>query len=139
MAALAGKVIGETDEELEAFLVGAGGVEALARSVLDAIRSGIDPAVVGELRLGLAVGDGAVTHELMLVSEPEASGAVLVDGHQGAQLVMGIAGLDLLRLAIGQLDAIDAVMSGRITLTGDLNLVAKLAQIFQAGPALAVS
>jgi ATP-binding cassette subfamily B protein len=139
MAALAGKVIGETDEELEAFLVGAGGVEALARSVLDAIRSGIDPAVVGELRLGLAVGDGDVTHELMLVSEPEASGAVLVDGHQGAQLVMGIAGLDLLRLAIGQLDAIDAVMSGRITLTGDLNLVAKLAQIFQAGPALAVS
>jgi ATP-binding cassette subfamily B protein len=139
MAALAGKVIGETDEELESFLIGAGGVEALARSVLDAIRSGIDPGVVGHLRLGLAVGDGDVVHRLMLVSEPEAAGAVLVDGHEGAQLVMGIAGLDLLRLAMGQLDAIDAVMSGRITLTGDLALVAKLGQIFQAGPALAVS
>src|SRR5690606_19963841 len=139
MAAMAGQVIGETDEELEAFLVGAGGAAALARSVLDAIRSGIDPAVVGDLRLGMAVVDGDETHRFTIVSEAEAAGAELVEGDAGARLTMTIGGLDLLRLAIGQLEPIEAVMSGRITLTGDLELVAKLAQVFQAAAALAVA
>ena len=128
-----------TDEELEAFLVGAGGAGALARSVLDALRSGIDPAVVCELRLGLAVTDGDATYRFTIVSDVDQSGAQLVDGDADAQLTMGIAGLDLLRLAIGQLEPIEAVMNGRITLTGNLELVAKLAQVFAAGPALAVS
>jgi ATP-binding cassette subfamily B protein len=140
-AALAGMVIGETDEELEAFLVGAGGVAAMAESVLDALRSAIDPAVVGDLRVGFEVGDGEHRHRWVLASVADASGATLekAEADADAALSLGLSGPDLLRLAIGQLDAIDAVMTGRIVLTGDLEQIARLSQIFAAGPALAMA
>jgi len=137
-AALAGKVIGETDEELEAFLIGAGGARELARAILDTLRSGIDPAVVGDLSVAFEVLDGDDVHRLVLVSEEEALGAVVHEDDREADLVLRIAGIDLLRLALGQLDAIEGVMNGRIQLTGDLEQVARLGQIFAAGPALAV-
>jgi hypothetical protein len=140
-AALAGMVIGETDEELEAFLVGAGGVEAMAQSILDALRSGIDPAVVGDLTVAFEVGDGDGRHRWVLASAADANAATLekAEADVDAALSLGLSGPDLLRLAIGQLDAIDAVMTGRIVLTGDLEQVVRLGQIFAAGATLAMA
>ena len=135
-AALAGKVIGETDEELEAFLVGAGGAEQLARAILDTLRSGIDPVVVGDLSVAFEVVDDDDLHRLVLVSKESAAGAVVHEDDRDADLTLRIAGVDLLRLALGQLDPIEGVMAGRIVLTGDLEQVARLSQIFAAGPGL---
>ena len=85
-AAMAGMVIGETDEELEAFLVGAGGVEAMAHSILDALRSAIDPAVVGDLTVAFEVGDGEAHHRWVLSSATDAGAATLerADGRRRA-------------------------------------------------------
>jgi ATP-binding cassette subfamily B protein len=138
-AALAGLVIGETDEELDAFLVGAGGVEAMSHSILDALRSAIDPAVVGDLTVAFDVGDGdGGHHRWVLSSSADADAATLERAEIEAALSLGLSGPDLLRLALGQLDAIDGVMTGRIVLAGDLEQIVRLGQIFEAGPALAV-
>jgi hypothetical protein len=138
-AALAGQVIGETDEELDAFLVGAGGVEAMAHSILDALRSAVDPAVVGDLTVAFEVGDGdGGRHRWVLASAAEANAATLDKADHEAALSLALSGPDLLRLAIGQLDAIEAVMDGRIVLTGDLEQIVRLGDIFAAGPALAM-
>jgi putative sterol carrier protein len=137
-AAFAGKVIGETDEELEAFLVGAGGAEALARSILDALASAVDPGVVGNLSVAFEVTEADAVHRLVIVSDEDADSAVVEHGDREAMLALRIAGPDLLRLALGQLDPIEGVMNGRIQLSGDLEQVARLGQLFAAGPALAV-
>jgi putative sterol carrier protein len=137
-AALAGKVIGETDEELEAFLVGAGGAGELTRAVLDTLRSGIDPAVVGDLAVAFEVVDGDEVHRFVLVSEESAAGAVVHEGGHDANLTLRIGGPDLLRLAVGKLDPIEGVMAGRIQLTGDLEQVARLGEVFAAGAAIPV-
>jgi ATP-binding cassette subfamily B protein len=138
-AAMAGKVIGETDEELETFLVGAGGVEAMAHAVLDALRSAIDPGQIGDLTVAFEVGDGDGHHRWVLTSAAEASAATLVrEDDLIASLSMRLSGPDLLRLTLGQLDPIEGVMSGRIVLAGDLEQVMRLGQIFQAGPGLLV-
>jgi hypothetical protein len=138
MAAMAGKVIGETDEELEAFLVGAGGVPAMAHSVLGALRGSIDPGQVGDLTVAFEITDGDEVHRWVLGSEADASGATLVPGEGTAALSMRLSGPDLLRLALGQLDPIEGVMAGRIVLAGDLEQVGRLGAVFSAGPALAV-
>ena len=135
-AAMAGLMIGETDEELGAFLVGAGGVQAMAESILDAIRLAIDPAVVGDLSVAFEIGDGDRRHRWVLVSATDASGATLDMSDIETMLSMSLSGPDLLRLALGQLEAIDGVMSGRIVLAGDLEHVVRLGAIFSAGPAL---
>ena len=137
-AAMAGMMIGETDEELEVFLVGAGGVEAMAHSILDALRSAMDPAVVGDLTVAFEVGDGDVHHRWVLSSVTEASAATLERAEIDAALSLRLSGPDLLRLALGQLEAIDGVMSGRIVLAGDLEQIVRLGSIFAAGPALAM-
>jgi ATP-binding cassette subfamily B protein len=137
-AALAGKVIGETDEELVAFLAAAGGVEVVAHSILDALRSAIDPAAAGAITVAFEVGDGDTHHRWVLVSDPDASAATLTAAAAGeVALTMRLDGPDLLRLAIGQLDPIEGVMTGRLALTGDLEQVAALAGLFSAAPALA--
>ncbi len=138
MAAIAGKVIGETDEELEAFLVGAGGVQAMAHSVLDALRGSIDPGQVGDLTMAFEIIDGDGHHRWVLASAIDAAGATLELGDGSASLSMRLSGPDLLRLALGQLDPIEGVMAGRIVLAGDLEQVMRLGSIFSAGPALAV-
>jgi ABC-type transport system involved in Fe-S cluster assembly fused permease/ATPase subunit len=138
MAAMAGKMIGETDEELEAFLVGAGGVEAMAHSVLEALRSGIDPGQVGDLTVAFEVGDGDGHHRWVLGSVADAAGGTLERGDGPASLSMRISGTDLLRLALGQLDPIEGVMAGRIVLAGDLEQVVRLGAIFAAGPQMAM-
>jgi ATP-binding cassette subfamily B protein len=137
-AAMAGLVIGETDEELEAFLAGAGGVEAMAHSILDALRSAIDPGVVGDLTVAFDVGDGERRHRWVLASQADASAATLEKAQMEAALSLSLSGPDLLRLALGQLDAIDGVMSGRIVLAGDIEHIVRLGSIFAAGPALAM-
>jgi hypothetical protein len=137
-AAMAGKVIGETDEELEAFLLGAGGVQAMAHSVLDALRGSIDPGQVGDLTVAFEVGDGDEHHRFVLTSKADALGASLDLGDAIAALSLRLNGPDLLRLALGQLDPIEGIMSGRIVLAGDLEQIVRLGQIFSAGPALAV-
>jgi putative sterol carrier protein len=131
-------VIGETDEELEAFLVGAGGAGELTRAVLDTLRSGIDPAVVGDLAVAFEVVDGDEVHRFVLVSEESAAGAVVHEGGHDANLTLRIGGPDLLRLAVGKLDPIEGVMAGRIQLTGDLEQVARLGEVFAAGAAIPV-
>jgi ATP-binding cassette subfamily B protein len=138
-AAMAGKVIGETDEELEAFLVGAGGVKAMAHSVLDALRGSIDPGQVGDLAVAFEVGDGDEHHRFVLASKADAVAATLDVGDVVAALSLRLNGPDLLRLALGQLDPIEGIMSGRIVLAGDLEQIVRLGQIFSAGPALAVA
>jgi putative sterol carrier protein len=135
-AAMAGLMIGETDEELESFLVGAGGVQAMAESILDAIRLAIDPAVVGDLSVAFKIRDGDQHHRWVLVSATDASGATLDMSDMEAMISMSVSGPDLLRLALGQLEAIEGVMSGRIVLAGDLEHVVRLGAIFAAGPAL---
>jgi ATP-binding cassette subfamily B protein len=137
-AAMAGMMIGETDDELEAFLLGAGGVEAMAHSILDALRSAIDPAVVGDLTVAFEIGDGEALHRWVLASVAEASAATLERAEVEAALSLRLSGPDLLRLALGQLEAIDGVMSGRIVLAGDLEHIVRLGSIFAAGPALAM-
>jgi ATP-binding cassette subfamily B protein len=137
-AAMAGKVIGETDEELEAFLVGAGGVRAMALSVLDALRGSVDPGQVGDLTVAFEVGDGDEHHRFVLTSAADAVGATLDLGDAVAALSMRLSGPDLLRLALGQLDPIEGIMSGRIVMAGDLEQIVRLGSIFSAGPALAV-
>jgi putative sterol carrier protein len=68
----------------------------------------------------------------------EAAATLVRDDVLAAALSMRISGTDLLRLALGQLDPIEGVMGGRISLTGDLEQVMRLGSIFAAGPALAV-
>ena len=135
-AALAGKMIGETDEELETFLVGAGGIEAMAHSVLDALRSAVDTGQVGDFAVAFEVTDGDGHHRWVLGSEIDAAAATLERGDGLAALTMRISGTDLLRLALGQLDPIEGVMGGRIVMAGDLEQITRLSQIFAAGPAL---
>ena len=137
-AALTGKVIGETDEELVAFLAAAGGVEVVAHGILDALRSAVDPASAGAMTVAFEVGEGDSHHRWVLVSDPDASGATLeTAAAREAALTIRLDGPDLLRLALGQLDPIEGVMTGRLALSGDLEQVARLGQLFSGANALA--
>jgi hypothetical protein len=110
----------------------------MAHSVLEALRSGIDPGQVGDLTVAFEVGDGDGHHRWVLGSVADAAGGTLERGDGPASLSMRIGGTDLLRLALGQLDPIEGVMAGRIVLAGDLEQVVRLGAIFASGPQMAM-
>ena len=102
-AALTATMIGETDEEILAFLDGAGGVEAVGDTLLETMRLGIDPAVAGDLSIGFVVNDGVTDHRWVLTSTESASAATLSRSGD-ASLTIRVGASDLLRMTLGQLD-----------------------------------
>ena len=130
-AALTATMIGETDEEILEFLNGAGGAEAVGDTLLEAMRAGIDPAVAGDLSIGFEVSDGTADHRWVLTSTESATGASLSRSGDAA-LTIRVSAADLLRMTLGQLDPVESIMVGRLTLIGDLEQMGRLGTLFAA-------
>lgn len=128
-ADLLGKVMGETDEELAAFIEGAGGTVAVVGPLLEALGSGVDPNVVGEIRLAFEITalDGIV-HRWVL--ESSATAVTVTAGDAPAELTMRTGAVQFLRLGLGSLDPVAAIMDGTLGLEGDLELLARISTIF---------
>ncbi len=132
-ADLLGKVLGETEDDLRTFVAGAGGTAAVGGPLREARGSGIDHAVVGDLRLGFAITDDAgAVHRWTLVA---VAGVVTLEvGDADAALTLRTTTVDFLRLGLGSLDAVAAIMDDRLAVEGDLELLARISSLFSTNP-----
>jgi hypothetical protein len=132
-AELVGKVLGETDEEMTTFIDGAGGTDAVVGPLLEALGSGVEHSTVGDLRLGFEISsaDGTVHRWVLEVAD---TGTQLHVGQDPADLTLRTSAVDLLRMGLGSLDPVAAIMDGRLSLEGDLELLSRISSLFSDSP-----
>lgn len=119
-AGLAALIEGKSDEEINAVL-SAAGPETVVDQVMDAMQTRFQPdAAAGQsaiIQWDIAGPDGTISRQVRV-----ADGACTVakDTNEAARVTLALSQPDFLRFISGQLDGMQAFMSGKLKISGDL-------------------
>jgi len=119
-AGLAALIDGKTDEEINGVLAAAG-AETVVDQVFDAMQSRFKPdAAAGQsavIQWDITGPDGAISRQFRVA---DGACSVAKDTEQPARVTLALTQPDFLRFIAGQLDGMQAFMSGRLKVSGDL-------------------
>jgi putative sterol carrier protein len=126
-------VAGSPPERLERTVGSSRGL----RVVFSTMASRFDPRAAdgfaGSIRYDLKYRDGSVRPWTVTVADGHASAAAGKIGDH-PDLVLKVSLVDFLRIGVGELNPLAAVLSGRLGLEGDFGLAMRLASMFGVSP-----
>lgn len=132
MQMVADAIRGKSDDEVLALVAGFGGIEPILDQVFEGLRTAVDPALALDSIVGFKLRVGETTHQYTFEIKDK-SASVAKRDPAGARVVVAMTAVDFLRLLVGELDGMQAFMSGRVTAEGDIMFVQQFFGMFRQG------
>ena len=129
---LAGMIEGKSDDEINAS-VAERGTEKVLTQVFEGWAARFDPSRAGDQSavIGFDITSPAGAHQYQLKVADGTCQAVS-GAPEPARVTLGLAVPDLLRLVTGKLDGMQAFMSGRLKLSGDMMFAQSMQSWFRS-------
>lgn len=127
-------VKGQDDEALASLAENMGGVEGFLDLTFQGMCQALDPEKAQDVVVGWEIRHGDTTHAYTLVVQ---GGQGVVEKRAGddARVTLNLTLPNYIRLIAGELDGMQAFMSGVLQLKGDMIFAAQIPQMFGLGEA----
>ena len=130
-AVLTEAVKGQDDATLTEFAHNLGGTQAFLDLVFQGMTQALDPAKAQDAVVGWEIVDGDDVHPYVITMEGGAATAQRGEP-DSARVILRMSLPNFLRLVAGELDGMQAFMSGTLTVRGDMMFAAQIQPMFAA-------
>lgn len=128
---LAEAIKGRSDDEILAGLESQGGVEAVLDMTFDGQKTALNPDKAQDVVIGYELSAAGKTYPYAVVIKDKAANIEKREPSD-ARVTMVLTVPDYLRLISGQLDGMQAFMSGKLKLKGDMMFAQQIQTMFNA-------